>query len=120
MYYIGLTMIYLCVVPGPRRPWSPIHVACRQGNLETVKLLIRSGANVNTINAGGHSPLHEAAYRGYDGILIELLKKDAKPNMKSNQLRTPLHEACIQGNCKLIFNLFSKLHEKIMFKHIRD
>lgn len=85
-------------VPGPRRPWSPLHVACRQGNLETVKLLIRLGANVNTVNAGGHSPLHEAAYRGYDKILLELLKEGAKPNMKSNQLRTPLHEACIQGN----------------------
>jgi ankyrin repeat protein len=62
-----------------------------------VKLLIASGANVNTVNAGGHTPLHETAYRGFDQILIELLKNGAKPNEISNQKRTPLHEACIQG-----------------------
>ena len=85
------------LVPGPRRPWSPLHVACRQGNLDTVKLLIALGANVRTVNAGGHTPLHEAAYRGFDQILIELLKNGAKPNAISNQKRTPLHEACTQG-----------------------
>lgn len=92
-----LIAITLIIVPGPRRPWSPLHVACRQGNLATVKLLIARGANVNTVNAGGHTPLHEAAYRGFDEILMELLKHGAKCNARSNQKRTPLHEACIQG-----------------------
>ena len=60
-------------------------------------MLIRAGANVNSVNAGKHTPLHEAAYRGYDDIILELLLRGADPHAASNQKRTPLHEACIQG-----------------------
>ena len=78
-------------------PWSPLHTAVRHGNLDCVKLLIRAGADVNSINAGRHTPLHEAAYRGYDAIMLELLLRGADPHAASNQKRTPLHEACLQG-----------------------
>ena len=69
-----------------------------------MKLLIASGANVNTVNAGGHTPLHEAAYRGFDEILMKLLQNGARPNAISNQKRTPLHEACIQGGKSFVIN----------------
>lgn len=78
-------------------PWSPLHIAVRQGHLDCVKLLISAGAIVNSVNAGKHTPLHEAAYRGYDDIILELLLRGADPHAASNQKRTPLHEACIQG-----------------------
>ena len=78
-------------------PWSPLHIAVRQGHLDCVKLLIRAGADVNSVNAGKHTPLHEAAYRGYDDITSELLLRGADPHAASNQKRTPLHEACRQG-----------------------
>ncbi|KAL9951425.1 hypothetical protein ACROYT_G044084 [Oculina patagonica] len=81
-------------------PWSPLHIAVRQGHLDCVKLLIRAGADVNSVNAGKHTPLHEAAYRGFDDIILELLLRGADPHAASNQKRTPLHEACIQGKVK--------------------
>ena len=62
-----------------------------------MKLLIRAGANVNSVNAGKHTPLHEAAYRGHEEIMVELLLRGADPHAASNQKRTPLHEACMQG-----------------------
>ena len=69
----------------------------RHGNLDCIKVLIRAGANVNSINAGGHTPLHEAAYRGYEDTIKMLLLHGANPHATSNQRRTPLHEACMQG-----------------------
>lgn len=67
-----------------------------------MKLLIRAGANVNSVNAGKHTPLHEAAYRGYEDIILELLLRGADPHAASNQKRTPLHEACMQGMLVII------------------
>ena len=69
----------------------------RHGNLDCIKVLIRAGANVNSINAGGHTPLHEAAYRGYEDTIKVLLLHGANHHAASNQRRTPLHEACMQG-----------------------
>lgn len=89
-------------------PWSPLHIAVRQGHLDCVKLLIQAGADVNSVNAGKHTPLHEAAYRGYDAVLCELLIRGADPHAKSNQRRSPLHEACMQGIHLTVF-LYSKI-----------
>ena len=78
-----------------------------------MKLLIRAGANVNSVNAGKHTPLHEAAYRGYDDIILELLLRGADPHAASNQKRTPLHEACMQGSLILWAQPSIILHVRI-------
>lgn len=52
---------------------SPLHRSCRMGDLETVKLLVRYGANTELTNREGWSPLHLAVHGGYQEIVIYLL-----------------------------------------------
>ena len=94
-------LLFVFILVSGCAPWSPLHIAVRQGFVECVKLLLDNGAKVDSSNAGGHTPLHEAAYRGYTDIMFELLKRGANPNARSTQKRTPLHEACLQGNMML-------------------
>ncbi|XP_057372337.1 uncharacterized protein LOC130693226 [Daphnia carinata] len=52
---------------------SALHRSCRQGNLDTVKLLVRYGADPELANREGWSPLHLAAHSGYHDVALYLL-----------------------------------------------
>ena len=53
--------------------WTPLHLACSQGHLETVKILINAGSTINVV-AGEHgTPLHCAARAGKIQITSYLL-----------------------------------------------
>ena len=112
LVYVMFLFIYHQRLDSGCTPWSPLHIAVRQGHLDCVKLLIRAGADVNSVNAGKHTPLHEAAYRGYDDIMLELLRQGADPHAASNQKRTPLHEACMQGIFMTLSIIFKSRVEK--------
>jgi len=52
---------------------SPLHRSCRLGALETVKLLVRHGADPELTNREGWSPLHLAVDSGYQDVVVYLL-----------------------------------------------
>lgn len=54
--------------------WTPLHVACVDGHLPVVKLLIDAGVEVNKVDASGWSAREHAALRGHIAI-AELLAK---------------------------------------------
>lgn len=43
----------------------PLHYAAWQGKAESVLMLLRSGASVNSASLDGHIPLHLAAQYGH-------------------------------------------------------
>lgn len=43
---------------------APLHVAAVNGQLETLRALLDSNANVNATNEEGKTPLHDAAING--------------------------------------------------------
>lgn len=46
--------------------YTPLHYACREGHIDTVKLLLQYGADPNaTTSAGRATPLMRAAYMGH-------------------------------------------------------
>lgn len=61
--------------------FTALCAACLNGKLDVVKLLIKSGANVNAINKDGYSPLFVACENGYDNIVQFLLSAGADVNL---------------------------------------
>jgi ankyrin repeat protein len=53
--------------------WSPLYFACFEGHIEVVKLLLKNGANVNTVDKFDQTPLYIACLYGHMEI-IKLLE----------------------------------------------
>jgi len=80
-------------VPLPQSGKS-MHAAVISGNLEAIKQLIQSGADLNEKEpAGGSSPLISACVFNQIEIALELIKAGANLNFKNNEGSTPLHTA---------------------------
>ena len=58
--------------------------------LETVKLLVELGADVNAVDASGQTALHSASYIGADAIAQFLVEHGAKMDVKDRYGMTPL------------------------------
>ncbi len=69
---------------------QPLHacIALSQ-NIETVRLLIAQGADVNMEQAGGYTPLHQAAAAGLAELTEILLEAGANPSCLCHQGKTP-------------------------------
>jgi ankyrin repeat protein len=73
-------------------------LATLQGSTEIVKILLKSGADVNKASTNsGATPLFAAAQDGYTGIVQILLSSGADVNKDINTGATPLYIATRQG-----------------------
>ena len=71
-----------------------IFKACEQGDLESVKIYVSLGKNVNVANSKGFTPLHIASFHFHHEIVHFLLKNGANVNAISKCGKTALHSAC--------------------------
>lgn len=62
---------------------TALHLAAKKGQLETVKVLLKNGANRNAINFLGRTPLFWASNELQKNVVEELLKNGADPNIAS-------------------------------------
>ena len=73
---------------------APIHLAARQGYMDTVQAIIKTGADVNQLTAGDKSsPLLIATINGHFDLARFLLDRGADPNLASENGATPLYGA---------------------------
>jgi ankyrin repeat protein len=71
---------------------TPLLFAAREGNMETVKLLLDAGAPIGQVSEGDHTaPMLMAAINGHFDIAKLLLEKGASPNQMSDAGATPLY-----------------------------
>jgi ankyrin repeat protein len=78
--------------------------AARVGDLESAKLLVAAGANVNDKDAWGVSATTLAAHSGFTDLVLLLLDKGADPNAATNGF-TALHEAIERRDEKMVVAL---------------
>jgi ankyrin repeat protein len=80
---------------------TPLHLACRKGHTDIVKLLLKYHAVSNLQDEEGNTALHYAInMESADCLLSEEYKTN--PNIPNRRGQTPLHVAAAKGNVGII------------------
>ena len=83
-----------------KRHQIPLHIACKHGNLEIIKLVssqLQSGLDMNIQDSAGNTPLHIACKSKWNKtdelpcFRYLLLEKGCSINIQNNQMQSPLH-----------------------------
>lgn len=86
-----------------------LSLACRQGKLDIVQLLLQSGAHVNHRNKAGNTPLLEACSQGHVLVANYLLENGSKIDAPTETtLDSALTWACTLGNATIVDALLLK------------
>jgi ankyrin repeat protein/L-ascorbate metabolism protein UlaG (beta-lactamase superfamily) len=72
---------------------TPLHFACGAGNIEIVKFLVASGADVKTTDQNGYTPLIWAVSAGQADAARALIAAGADPNAQSGPAANALEAA---------------------------
>lgn len=77
---------------------TPLVFAARQGDIESVKVLVEAGADVNQVTQYGWTPLLTATQNKYYKVGAYLLEHGANPNIANKGGWTPLYIATDNRN----------------------
>ncbi|VDI17281.1 Hypothetical predicted protein [Mytilus galloprovincialis] len=92
----------------PKDGWPTLHVACLNGHIEVVTVLIDSGFNINDTTADGYTPLYLACQNGhYDTVklllgLSSLTLTYVDSTIKDKKGLSVLHAACLKGHTQIV------------------
>ena len=81
----------------PMGGYTPLLFAARVGDLESARLLIEHGADVNAKSTSDGDPLIMAASQGYEDLAIYFLEQGADPNVTDRNGMSALHYALRDG-----------------------
>ena len=80
---------------------TPLIEAVKQGDVQVVRALIKSGADVNQPEGDGATALHWAAHRDSVELVRLLLDAGATAHVANDLGITPLHLAAANGNAAI-------------------
>lgn len=89
------------VRPPERKQWgglAALHFAVREGDMDTVKVLVEAGTDVNQVSEFGWTPLLTATQNRYYQIGKFLLENGANPNLANEGGWNPLYIATDNRN----------------------
>jgi uncharacterized protein len=81
--------------------------AAQQGDVESTRILLAAGADINDKAADGASALVIAAHSGHTALATFLLEKGADPN-RADAGYTALHTAVVRGDLALVKALLAR------------
>jgi ankyrin repeat protein len=87
---------------------TPLHHAAIIGSIETIKLLLSKGADIDAQNTQLNTPLHEAIQSKKENISALLIEKGADLNKTNIHNRTPLHRAALLNRKRIGEMLIAK------------
>ncbi|XP_053114728.1 ankyrin repeat and SOCS box protein 10 isoform X2 [Hemicordylus capensis] len=95
---------------------TPLHVAARLGLTAHVRLLLRSGADLEAKNATGQTPLNAAcaqphpaqAAGAYYDVCQQLVEAGARVDSADLDRQRPLHQACKNANARVVALLLAR------------
>ena len=82
--------------------FSALHVASRNGQIDSARILLDSGAHVNPRNSFEWIPLHEASWFGHLKLAQLLLERGADLNARIRDQDTPVHLASHEGHLEIV------------------
>jgi hypothetical protein len=85
--------------------FSPLNVASRNGQVDSSRILLDSGAHVNAQNRFTWTPLHEASWYGYPKLAQLLVERGANLNARDRDQDTPVHLASRWGHLEIVRHL---------------
>ena len=80
---------------------TPLLFAARNGDIDTARVLVKAGADVQDTEASGASALVIAAHSGHESLAIYLLQQGADPNAAIAGY-TVLHAAVLRSEVELV------------------
>jgi hypothetical protein len=88
---------------------TPLLWAAGEGDLQSVQICIRKGADVNAADDWlGATALHLAAFKGFSEIVELLIRSGADVNAMDKEGLTPLHGAAVWGREEVLLFLIEK------------
>ena len=89
---------------GYDKGWTPLHYAATNGQLESVRTLLRLGGreSMTKVAGAGGTPLHQAVVKGHKDIVSLLLNEGCPINVVDSRGRSVLHTAAECGEIHLI------------------
>ncbi|KAK6343942.1 hypothetical protein TWF696_007595 [Orbilia brochopaga] len=87
---------------------TPLHVATMQGDIASMEILLKNGADINAKDSRGRTPLFRTIKRHNYKACEFLLKKGADPNIMSKHQQTALYRAIRAGRVDFVKLLLQK------------
>lgn len=88
--------------------FTALHAACLSGQLESAKVLLANGANINKTTSSGDYPFMLAITSGSPSLVSYLLEMGARHNVVDKFGNSPMHLAMADGNRNIVMILIQK------------
>ena len=84
---------------------TALYLACHDGDVDLVEVLLAYGAGVNEENNRGFNPLYAACFNAYPDIVKLLVEHGADVHTVNEYNQTPLHAACMTPELEIVRTL---------------
>lgn len=82
--------------------WTPLMVACFNGNEAIAETLLQRGADPHLTDRNGYAPLHWAAFNGFARVTRALLGRRVAVAVTNHHGWTPLMQAAARGHLEVV------------------